>query len=133
MRVRRLLVVTAGCLALGVTATMLGTGSSAEERSSRQSVACGPGGRIAQENADVALEVVKAMPPNTPEAALKEAFSYMDPMSVAALSASLRRVTLDDGAVELRVPASENGKLTAYARVEKFGERWVVTEVMACG
>src|SRR5512144_247476 len=79
MRVGRLLVVTAGCLALGVTATMLGTGSSAEERSSRESVACGPGGRIAQENADVAREVVKAMPPNTPEAALQEAFSYMDP------------------------------------------------------
>ncbi|HEX6921387.1 MAG TPA: hypothetical protein VF314_14280, partial [Actinomycetes bacterium] len=95
---KRLLVMTAGCIALAVAAITLGAGSSAEERSSRQSVACGPGGRIAQENADVALEVVKAMPPNTPEAAMKEAFSYMDPMSVAALSASRRRVALRDGA-----------------------------------
>ena len=130
---KRLLVMTAGCIALAVAAITLGPGSSAEERSSRESVACGPDGRIMQENADVAVEVVQAMPPNTPEEALKEAFSYMDPMSVAALSASLRRVALRDGDVELRVPASESGKLKAYARVEKFGERWVVTEVMACG
>ena len=130
---KRLLVMTAGGIALAVATITLGPGSSAEERSSRESVECGPGGRIMQETADVAVEVVKAMPPNTPEDALKEAFSYMDPMAVAALSASLRRVGLRDGAVELRVPAPENGKLKAYARVEKFRERWVVTEVMACG